>query len=325
MTLVVLGIDALDPDIVDERDHSNLCLERHTSIETLDSSAGVPSTHELWPSIITGLRPEEHGLELDDGVAWENRYLRLGSLLSDYLLPNSFQTYLGTWLLNNTSEDAFRMTSSYYSENGISTVFDGRDTKSIGVPNYVTDPDVEDREHRLRNDMGEYFERNPTNPEMHESADPSTFYELCMEMSMVRIARTRRALRSRNYELVFGYTSGLDLIGHVSYDLPELQKRAYDEMDDFVGELRDDLDEDDELLLVSDHGLQDGVHTHEAMVAGTNPDTVEAIKSVLDVKDAVESTLNEGSHEPQEEDSQTQSDSEAQEEVKEQLEDLGYM
>jgi hypothetical protein len=143
-------------------------------------------------------------------------------------------------------------------------VFDGRRTKSIGVPNYAVDPDDEDREHELRKDMGDLFERDADAKGGHSSTDPPTFYELCMEMLMVRIARTRRALRSRNYELVFGYTSGLDLIGHVSYDLPE---------------------------------LQDGVHTHEAMVAGTNPDIVETIDSVLDVKDAVYTTLKDGTHE----------------------------
>jgi predicted AlkP superfamily pyrophosphatase or phosphodiesterase len=146
-----------------------------------------------------------------------------------------------------------------------------------------------------------------------------------MEMSMVRIARTRRALRSRRYELVFGYTSGLDLIGHVSYDLPELQERAYNEMDDFVGELYKDLNNDDELLLVSDHGLQDGVHTHEAMVAGTNPDTVEAIDSILDIKHSVETIITNGTHETKKDSSQHRPGKDAQVEIKEQLEDLGYM
>jgi len=62
MILVVMGIDALDPDLVGPDAHPNLALSHHTAIETIVSSAGKPSTHELWPTIITGLPPSEHGL-----------------------------------------------------------------------------------------------------------------------------------------------------------------------------------------------------------------------------------------------------------------------
>jgi predicted AlkP superfamily phosphohydrolase/phosphomutase len=325
MTLVVLGIDALDPELVDPDGHSNLALDSHNSIETLISSAGEPSTHELWPTIITGLTPDEHGLKLDDGVSWENPLIAFGSDVADYVLPDGAQARIGAWLLNNTEQDAFRTPATYYEQNNLSTVFDGHVSKAIGIPNYVTNPNEEDRENQLRRNMGEFFERDSDAKGGHTSEDPVEFYEMCMEMSMIRTARTRRALRSRSYELVFGYTSGLDLIGHVSYDLPELQTRAYDELDDFVGELRGDLNEDDDLLLVSDHGLQDGVHTHEAMISGTDPEAVDSVATVLDVRGAIENLLTDGCHEPDEDTLRRGSGDEAQQDVKEQLEDLGYM
>ena len=323
MTVVVFGIDALDPELVDPGEHPNLTLDAHRAIETIQSVAGEPSTHELWPTIITGLPPAEHGLELDDGVAWENPILRTGSTVADSVLPDAVQTRLGAWLLNNTDEDAFRMPASYYEERGLSTLLDGASRQAIGVPNYVVDGDSEDREHQLRREMGDLFERDPEAKGGHESADPAQFYEQCMEMSMIRTARVRRGLRSREYELVFGYTSGLDLVGHVSHDRLELQRRAYDELDDIVGELRGDLDAGDELVLVSDHGLQDGLHTDEAMIAATDPGVVDAVESVLDVRAAIESLLDEGGHEPEQRDDRAGGlESEA---VREQLEDLGYV
>jgi len=327
MTLVVLGIDALDPELVDESAHPNLVLDSFDAIETISSSAGEPSTHELWPTIITGLRPEEHGLTLeDDGVAWGNPVLSFGSRVADYVLPDSLQSAIGAWLLTNTGADAFRTPATYYGENGIETVFDGHDAKPIGVPNYVVDPDSEDREHSLRKNMGELFERDPDATGGHRSADPRAFYEQCMEMAMVRIALTRRALRSREYELVFGYTSGLDLVGHVAYQSPGMQAAAYDEVDDFVSELRDDLGPDDELVLVSDHGLQEGVHTDEAMVAATDPAFVERVDSVLDVRAAIEAELDGRDHVPTPREFETSGGDEAgAEAVREQLEDLGYM
>jgi predicted AlkP superfamily pyrophosphatase or phosphodiesterase len=326
MVLVVLGIDALDPELVDPEDHPNFVLNAHSSIDTISSSAGEPSTHELWPTIITGLSPDKHGLTLnDDGVSWGNPILTAGSMVADYIMPDSLQSRIGAWLLTNTKADAFRTPASYYAENSIETLFDGFESAAIGVPNYVVDSDTEDREHNLRRSLGDLFERDPDAIGGHRSADPYEFYEQCLEMVMVRIARCRRSLRGGRHELVFAYTSGLDLVGHVTYDLPDLQRAAYDEIDEFVGELLNDLTADDELLIVSDHGLQNGVHTDKAMVASTNETMVEAIDSVLDVRGAVESALRDGSHQPEHKNNGFTLSETGSAEVQEQLENLGYM
>jgi len=324
MTVVVVGIDALDPDLVDSSTHPNLTLDSHAAVDTVVSSTGEPSTHELWPTIITGLHPEDHGLTIDDGVAWENPLLHHGSRLADVILPDSLQTKIGAWLLDNTSGDAFRVPATYYAENDIETLFDGRESKAIGIPNYVTNPDEEDREHQLRRDMGNLFERDPDARGGHRSTDPAEFYELCMEMAMVRIALVRRALRSKEYELVFGYTSGLDLIGHVSYDIPALQERAYEELDDFVGELRSDIGSEDELVLVSDHGLQNGIHTEQAMIASTSERTVAAVGSVVGFRSPIEQELNDLNHQPTKTNDK-QKEGHTSEAVRRQLEDLGYV
>lgn len=325
MVLVVLGIDALDPDLVGTGNYLNLTLSDHRAIDTIDSVAGEPSTHELWPTIITGLRPEEHGLVLsDDGVAWGNPVLDVSSRAADIFLPDAVQTRIGAWLLTNTATDAFRTPVSYYADNGIETVFDSYDATPIGIPNYVIDPNETDREHQLRQQMGELFERDPDARGGHTSADPFAFYEQCLEMVMIRLARARRALRSRDSELVFAYTSGLDLIGHVTYDQPKLQRAAYKEIDDFVGDVLGDLNDGDELLLVSDHGLQEGVHTHEAMVAGTDVDLVADIESVTDVRAAIEAELNRTDHQPERRELD-EADGKGGEAVREQLESLGYM
>ena len=103
MTLVVLGIDALDPELVDPAAHPNLALSAHRDIDTIVSASGEPSTHELWPTIITGLPPAEHGLELDDGVAWEHPLLAALSAVADYTVPDGLQTRLGAWRPSGTA------------------------------------------------------------------------------------------------------------------------------------------------------------------------------------------------------------------------------
>ena len=326
MTVVVLGLDALDPELVDPDGHPSLTLAAHRSIDTIVSQVGEPATHELWPSIITGLPPAEHGLQLGTGgIGWENPLVSLGARVADHVLPDAIQSKLGAWILDRTETDAFRTPAEYYPDNGLTTLFDGRRSRAIGVPNYVVDPDEEDREHRLRQRLGEYLDFDPAAEHTHTTDDLVELYERCLEMSMVRIARTRRALRGGQYELVFGYTSGLDLVGHVTFDRPGVQRAAYDELDTFVGELVADLDDSDELLLVSDHGLQDGLHTETAMVAGTDPKTVAAIDSVLDVRAAVAAALDRGDHEPRPRIDAAETDLDRSREVRDQLEDLGYM
>ena len=325
MTLVVLGIDALDPDLINTDEHPHLTLNANQPIETIISSSGEPSTHELWPTIITGLLPENHGLLLNDGVSWENPLLSKLSSISDYMLPDTIQTQVGNWLLTNTGADAFQTPATYYTDNDIETVFDNRESIAIGIPNYVVNPDTEDREHQLRRDMGDLFERDTDAKGGHRSADSETFYEQCLEMAMTRIARVRRGIRGRQYELVFGYTSGLDLIGHVSHDRPDIQQRAYKEINHFVGELVGDLQEDDELVLVSDHGLQDGLHTDRAIVASTNSKLLKNISSVIDIRGLIETELQSRNHMPDSPWDKTKSNSETAPRVAKQLEDLGYM
>lgn len=327
MTLVVFGIDALDPELVDPEDHPHLTLDAHGTVDSILSTVtDEPSTHELWPTIITGLPPERHGLQLERGLNWENPIIDFGSSVATELLPDTVRSRIGSWLLNNTDEAAFRTPATYYKKNNIATIFSDVSSKTIGIPNYVVNPDEEDREHTLRKGLGDLFQHDPNKKEKHKhtSSDPEEFYHLCLEMSMIRIARTRRALRRREYELVFGYTSGLDLVGHVSYNNPEMQKQAYREMDEFVEELYNDLRPEDELVLISDHGLQDGIHTNEAMIASTSDAIVDRIDSLLDFRHDIEKELVNDQHQPEQSKLKAH-DEIAADNVQQHLEDLGYM
>lgn len=323
MTLVVLGIDALDPELVDPEVHSNLTLNNYKPIDTISSYSGHPSTHELWPSIITGLPPEKHGIQLTDGVAWESPLLRLGSRLTSRLFPERLATALGALILNRTTQQTFRIPNNYYSNHNLTTVFDDRVAKPIGIPNYVVG-DETDREDELRKRMGDLFKRDPDSKSGHSSSNPSLFYDRCIEMALVRFARIRASVRSRRYELVFGYTSALDLIGHVAYNHKGMQKMAYNEIDQFVEEIRSDLEKGDELLLVSDHGLQDGLHTMQAIVSGTSEGMLEDLSGVLDIKNAIEEELERANHLPDTPGFEPSGDQEPAR-VKEHLSDLGYL
>lgn len=330
MTVVVFGIDGLDHELLDPDVHTNLTLDSFKPIDThICDATGYPHTHELWPTIITGLPPAEHGLIYKGSVAWENPLIRRGAKIARTALPQTVRRRIGKLLKKYTDEAPFRIPASYYTKNNLKTLFDDREAMAIGIPNYVVDTSEKDREHQLRGNMGDLFgqDKSIEKGRGHTTSDPNEFYQKCMEMSMIRLARTRRALRSNNYELVFGYTSSLDLLGHLSYTYPELQEQAYQEINEFIGELLADLSEEDELLLVSDHGLQDGVHTEKAMISTTNQEILDSIESVADIRSAVERELDETDHSGQahffgEEPLEGRADDD---EIKDHLENLGYI
>jgi predicted AlkP superfamily pyrophosphatase or phosphodiesterase len=99
-------------------------------------------------TIITGLQPDKHGLVLDNGVTCKNPLIIAANTVTNYFF-DGLQTRLGGWLLTNTDADAFRTPAIYYVDNGIETMFDDHETTAIGIPNYVVDPDTENREHHF--------------------------------------------------------------------------------------------------------------------------------------------------------------------------------
>jgi len=95
-------------------------------------------------------------------------------------------------------------------------------------------------------------------------------------------------------------------------------------------EVRAELGPADTLVCLSDHGLQDGDHTHTAFVGATDERAVEGVESVLDVREGLDRVTPSRRHVedvPVREAFQFEgrTRSRAADEVRGQLEDLGYL
>jgi len=330
MTVVILGIGSLDPDLVDPDRHPNLTLESYHPIGTPNSADKEPKTHEIWPSIITGKQPQKHGIVSDDDLPSDSSRTSEPDIVLNRYLPNILQTYINNWLVTAEKSRPLQTPASYYENNDIPTLFDNHKSTTIGIPNYVTNPEESDREDQLREQMRETFLQKSDNPDEDQPSVPIDFYNQCLEMTLVRITRMRRAVRSNNYELIFGYTSGIDLIHYTKQSHMDYQQRSYNEINEFVGQLREDLDDDDVLVIVSDHGEQTDDKKGKAMIAGPTNIT-EKIEHVTDIKGVVEQVLESEYHQPDEQDrnqtntDRNQTNTEGSDEVKQQLEDVGYL
>lgn len=335
---VVLGWDALDYDLVTAFGLGEAFGPHTREIDTFDNPVlGEPHTTELWPSILTGVHPDEHGIHAatDDGPEWESDTIATASRLAQGVVPERLRTEIGRVLRNRGATFA-QKTPAYYEEQGLSTLFDGRRSRAIAVPNYRTAADddagyVVDRGGQLSEFLS-ITESSDTN--RPETSLPRLQERLVAETTK-KLGAVRAGLR-REYDIIFVWLSIVDTVGHLAPVVSEAdagwQERTYRLAATLTEEVRAELGPADTLVCVSDHGLQDGDHTHTAIIGASDEAAIEGVESVLDVREGLERvTPNRG---PSDEDGPPvreafrfggRTAAKDADEVRGQLEDLGYL
>lgn len=333
-TTVVLGWDGLDYDVAEAFGLVDAFGPHARRIETFANPVvGKPHTRELWPSIVTGLPPDEHGVHAvsEGSPGWENPLVETASRLAQGVVPERVRTEIGR-VLRDRGASFEHVGADYYRQEGIRTVFDGRAARAITVPNYRVDADA--RAEYLLDRAAQLDEflavREGTNEP--RVALPALDERLVAETAK-KVGAVRAALR-REYDLVFVWLAYLDTVGHlapvVADEEPGWQERAYRLAAAMTDEVRGDLADGDTLVCVSDHGLQDGEHTHDAFVGASETAAIESVESVLDVADAIDRVTpaggeggDPGVRDPYRYEARTAARDA--DEVRDRLEDLGYL
>lgn len=326
MTVVVLGWDGLDPDLLREFGVEG-SFGAVREIETVvNRELGKPHTWELWPSIITGQHPDEHGIHAEEYIedSWSNPLVRWAAKLSTPL-PDWIRWRAGRIVRDAGATIDFE-TQEYYEVNGFSTVFDGRASYAVGVPNYRS---LVDDAHGLVCDRGaalaEYMATETVDGETRRrpTVSPMRFMERIEADAAEKLALTRAAI-TQDYDLVFVWLAYVDTAGHVAPTVADPRgwmQHTYETTAQYTDFIKNTLTKDDTLLCVSDHGLQDGEHTETACISSWPHDHTDGVESVLDVAARIDELA------PQSQSSREcfeNSDGVAGE-VRERLEDLGYV
>jgi hypothetical protein len=338
VTTVVLGWDGLDADLVEAFDLSGAFGDHERRLSTFDNpELGKPHTYEVWPSIITGHRPDDHGIHAatgDEGVAWGNPAIAAAARVGRRVVPDGIRTRIGAMLRERGAGLDFK-TPAYYRERGVDTVFDGRAGRAITVPNYATK-----RDERLGLDadrgaaLGEFLAIGDgmEGDTVHEPRVSVPELEERLVSEATEKLGVVRACLQRDYDIVFVWLGYLDTVGHLAPVVDEegWQERAYRLAAALTDEVAAALAPDDALLCVSDHGLKDGHHTHDPYLAASDPAAVRGVGSVLDVRDGIERvtpTSGETTDPPVRESFRADSTAASRDasEVRDQLEDLGYL
>jgi len=335
---VVLGWDGLDFEVATEFGLVELFGDHTKKIDTIDNpELGKPHTMELWPSIITGLTPQEHGLQWsasDDRADWKDPRIDRLSRVAEGMIPKRLRTRIGRVLLNAGSELGYTEAEEY-GESGIETMFDGRVALPIAIPNYRTALDLRlDVETNREWELGEYLnlERDDDGEIHHEPEIPLSELELRLGIEAYTKLGLIHTSVHREYDVIFVWFSFLDTVGHLSPVAdPGWQERGYRIAARETRQIGELLEPEDTLVCVSDHGLQGGSHTHHAFLGASDKRVVAGIESVIDVREGIDRvTPSSGERDgypdlrppyrSAEEGTRRTAD-----EVRSQLEDLGYM
>jgi hypothetical protein len=294
MTLVVVGLDAADYRLAKRWDCENILLSSHTPFTSESHSIEVPATLEVWPSIATGLSPDEHGVLLDPTDRSSRSLPLTVASLALQLLPEATRKKIVSVKENKVG--------SRKPQTDATTMFQDGTVKNW--PGITPCHDWEEE--------GKWFSAL-NNGDLSEDE----FIQRYLTHVGEEIGWAAGAERA-GYPVAGIHIHYLDHMGHIFAERPTELKKAYEVVDEFLGWLRTRVDE---LLILSDHGMQTtetdddrpGVHSWHALSATTVDDPPE---SVYEVKNWVQSRIQA--------DSVTLTDGEI-DAPEEHLRDLGYI
>lgn len=295
MTLIVVGLDALDAELINYFDIDAYRLETSTELDTFAHSRDVPYTLEVWPTVVTGVGPEEHGITGSGTSDWTNPLLEFGSKLTGRL-PEGTRGKLGRITRDLTGE------REQLAETDVTSVFDVEGGVVHNWPGVHDGSDLQ-RAWDLMGAVTEGMGRREFEREL---------FGLCAQQF-----GWAREMCHHTLKVAGVHVHTLDAAGHAYSDDEEALKAVYERVGEFVSQLHTSLGSGDDLLLLSDHGMQtafldgDSGHSFRAFAATTAD---ECPTDVFDVADWIESRY-----------SDIESDKTAVDMPEDQLRQLGYI
>lgn len=280
MTIVVLAIDALDAGLVEYFELDALQLNAHGQMETFSYMQDAPYTPEVWASIATGLHPDDHGVT-DEGISrWDNPLIDFASRFTGKL-PLPVRIKLGAIARGTTGAEYA------VGETERESIFDGAGRVVHNWPGVANGEELASVWHIM------FDEKD------HTEAD---FVRRMYGKGAGKFAWAEEMLR-HEVTLAGVHVHVPDALGHAYSDDEERLRECYEWIADWVVRIQESLAENDDLVVLSDHGMvttfysdeddrgmDPAVHSWRAFAASTF-DTVPG--SVFDVKAWLEPRIGE--------------------------------
>ncbi len=298
-TLAVVALDAADYELARRWECENVLLDQHGPLETFSYSHSQPFTPEVWTTVATGLHPREHEIS-HDAADWDSLPLRLASNVTQYL-PHEWRSLLGQPFRERGHEQQIHVTDAPHAfEDGV--VF--------GWPG-ISEADHLSQAWKWASDVqhGELTEH-----ELQDKTVGNTGKEFGWLVAMDELDEPIAGVHSHV----------LDLTGHAFASRESGLRPYYEHVDSMLGWLREEVDE---LVVLSDHGMQvswlddpePGTHSGRAVVAATDGVTGELPESVFEVREWLEANTAAADSDP------TIEETASMDTAEERLRELGYL
>lgn len=255
MRVFVVGIDGLEYDLVEELNLRNIKqVEYGKVILPLVPKLATPI---LWATFITGTL--KHGVQ--GFTVRRNPLIKFGGNLRERLQINPHSAPV--WLLRKILLKV-----------GVSTSpVDKRDLQAKTMFNYAADPiavsipayNEWESIHRMR--LKYPFVRLVGK---HDEKKARECIETNWKIFRRKMSYVSEALDRNDWDLLMVHFLILDTIGHLHWYRPGKFRDAYRFMNSAVDELLSKV-KDQLVLIVSDHGMKKGVHTHYAFYSSNVP------------------------------------------------------
>jgi hypothetical protein len=258
--VLILGIDAVEYDLVERWNLENLKQEEHGKTVLPLQPDQEAATVVIWPCFITGEPPRRMGYSTIHvfpqplQAMIDMLYPRLRKLFIDYGAGDVTEKKSGKQsLLDSAAGLLYSLNLAHSpcrSDIQASTLFDDSRWRSVHLHVPVYDDDA-----------------FPSYRKNVVKAIEDKAYRPILEMACKREFRQRASElndwleRKDEWDLLMQYFFVLDAVQHVFFANEKKMAEFYLRFDEFVGHVRDSIDDDTLLLIVSDHGQHRGIHT----------------------------------------------------------------
>lgn len=279
MTLVILGIDALDAQLVEYWNADAMQLDAYGAMDTYAHYNEQPMTLEVWPTVATGEHSRQHGTGSKSN--WDNSIVEVASNLLGPRLTNPVRAKLGRIIRRTTGAD-FELGAV-----DSDTIFDGDHRYVHNWPGTYNPTELQK--------VWRYIDRTTDEAGVPESEwDAELWANAAQKFGWVRERLRHRAT------LVATHVHVLDAGGHAYYNNEPHYREFYDRCGEYIDDVRAAMAPEDDLLILSDHGTRTGWtdpdaeglagHSWRAFSASTTGDRP---RSVFEVYDWVEAYIRE--------------------------------
>jgi predicted AlkP superfamily phosphohydrolase/phosphomutase len=256
--MLVVGFDGLDYQKIKEYDCENLMLESFGKIDL----EGLPlKTPLLWSSMITGVKPEEHGI--DSMLKFKGEKVRrYDELLKKVLnrfgwsaikLREAIMHYIFDSSISAPTKENMKVDSIFEKV---------ADSKPLDIPGYSHYP---------------YLAGKMNVNAVYKKHAPVPRERVVRDVKAEHLYRKKQLFENiGEHKLVMQHLHYPDWMQHL-YPKEEKDEGLYNEMNELAGKILEKTDDDTLVVFCSDHGLEDGGHRDQAFYA-MNTDIDEPVK-----------------------------------------------